>query len=227
MNHAAQGQHPAGRRPARQAPQLRGHPWPAGRESDAGELRATEALEHLLRTDIAVRRWSTSACLTSTASSWRPMIREHPRHQRAAIIFVSAVHMIGHRPRARLRSAERVDYVSVPIVPEILRAQRQRVRRPLPQDRASSSGLNRELEHRVEDRTGRAPRCARSAAGVARLALRERRITARTSSWRCSRTSCETLWPRFATRSRSSASADQGTEAALELRGDRAPARRS
>ena len=37
--------------------------------------------------------WSTCACRTSTASSWRSMLREHPRYEKTAIIFISAVHL--------------------------------------------------------------------------------------------------------------------------------------
>ena len=49
------------------------------------------------------------------------MIRQHPRFQKTAIIFVSAVHLTD---LDRLRGYEcgAVDYVPVPVVPEILRA---------------------------------------------------------------------------------------------------------
>ena len=49
------------------------------------------------------------------------MIRQHPRFQETAIIFISAVHLSDlDRLKAYQRGA--VDYISVPIVPELLRA---------------------------------------------------------------------------------------------------------
>jgi len=49
------------------------------------------------------------------------MIREHPRFSKTAIIFISAVHLTD---LDRLKGYERgaVDYIAVPIVPELLRA---------------------------------------------------------------------------------------------------------
>jgi two-component system NarL family sensor kinase len=49
------------------------------------------------------------------------MIRQHPRFEQTAMIFVSAIHMTD---LDRLKGYERggVDYISVPIVPELLRA---------------------------------------------------------------------------------------------------------
>ena len=49
------------------------------------------------------------------------MIRQHPRFQKIAIIFISAVHLTD---LDRLKGYERgaVDYISVPVIPELLRA---------------------------------------------------------------------------------------------------------
>jgi len=49
------------------------------------------------------------------------MIRQHPRFHETAIIFISAIHLTD---MDRLKGYERgaVDYISVPIVPELLRA---------------------------------------------------------------------------------------------------------
>ena len=49
------------------------------------------------------------------------MIRQHPRFQRTAIIFISAVHLTD---LDRLKGYQRgaVDYISVPVIPELLRA---------------------------------------------------------------------------------------------------------
>ena len=68
---ARQGQHPAGRRPAGQAAELRGDPGRAGREPHPGRLgeRGADAPP-----EERVRRAcsSTCACRSWTASSWRP-----------------------------------------------------------------------------------------------------------------------------------------------------------
>lgn len=49
------------------------------------------------------------------------MIRQHPRFQKTAIIFISAIHITdSDQLKAYQRGA--VDYISVPIVPELLRA---------------------------------------------------------------------------------------------------------
>ena len=49
------------------------------------------------------------------------MIRQHPRFQKTAIIFISAVHLTD---LDRLKGYQRgaVDYISVPVIPELLRA---------------------------------------------------------------------------------------------------------
>ena len=54
-------------------------------------------------------------------SSWREMIRQHPRFQKTAIIFISGVHLTD---LDRLKGYQRgaVDYISVPVIPELLRA---------------------------------------------------------------------------------------------------------
>src|SRR6266545_7043963 len=86
-------------------------------------LKATsgrEALEHLLKSEIAVVL--IDVCMPDLDGfELAAMIHQHPRHQRAAIIFVSAVHM-SDIDRVRGYEVGGVDYVSVPIVPEILRA---------------------------------------------------------------------------------------------------------
>ena len=49
------------------------------------------------------------------------MIREHPRFQDVALIFVSAIHL-SDIDRLKGYEAGGVDYVPVPVVPEVLRA---------------------------------------------------------------------------------------------------------
>src|ERR1700681_4627769 len=79
-----------------------------------------EALEHLLKTDVAVVLMDVSMPELD-GFELAEMIRQHPRFQKTAIIFISAVHLTDVD---RLKGYERgaVDYISVPIIPELLRA---------------------------------------------------------------------------------------------------------
>ena len=79
------------------------------------------------------------------------MIRQHPRFQRTAIIFVSAVHLTD---LDQLKGYEHgaVDYVSVPVVAELLRA-KVRVFAELYRKTQQLETLNRDLEQRVLERT--------------------------------------------------------------------------
>jgi len=110
----------------------------------------TEALEKLLRTDIAVVLIDVHMP-DLDGFELAQMIHQHPRHQRAAIIFVSAVHMTDI-DRVRGYEVGGVDYVSVPIVPEILRA-RVSVFADLYRKTQELEQLNAELERRVTERT--------------------------------------------------------------------------
>lgn len=81
---------------------------------------AREALDHLLRTDVAVVLMDVSMPEID-GFELADTIRQHPRFQKTAIIFVSAVHMTDlDRLKGYARGA--VDYISVPVVPELLRA---------------------------------------------------------------------------------------------------------
>jgi DNA-binding response OmpR family regulator len=79
------------------------------------------------------------------------MIREHPRFQRLAIIFVSAV-QVGETDHLRGYEIGAVDYVSVPVVPKVLRA-KVRVFVDLYRKTRQLEALNAELEERVAART--------------------------------------------------------------------------
>ncbi len=109
-----------------------------------------EALEHLLRTDVAVVLVDVSMPELDGFELAR-MIRQHPRFQRTAIIFISAVHLTD---LDRLKGYEHgaVDYVSVPVVPELLRA-KVSVFAELHRKTRQLETLNRELEQRVGERT--------------------------------------------------------------------------
>src|SRR5712692_10920316 len=79
-----------------------------------------EALEILLKTDVAVVLMDVSMPEID-GFELAGIIRQHPRFQKTAIIFISAVHLTDVD---RLKGYERgaVDYISVPIIPELLRA---------------------------------------------------------------------------------------------------------
>src|SRR5580700_4146009 len=111
---------------------------------------AKEALEVLLKTDIAVVLMDVSMPELD-GFQLASMIRQHPRFQRTAIIFVSAVHLTD---LDQLKGYEHgaVDYVSVPAVQEVLRA-KVRVFAELYRTTRQLESLNRELEQRVLERT--------------------------------------------------------------------------
>jgi two-component sensor histidine kinase/DNA-binding response OmpR family regulator len=109
-----------------------------------------EALEQLLRNEIAVVLMDVSMPELD-GFQLASMIREHPRFQKIAMIFVSAIYLaeIDH-----LRGYEMgaVDYVPVPVVPEVLRA-KVRVFADLYRKTRELERLNAELEQRVSERT--------------------------------------------------------------------------
>ncbi|UZF95607.1 response regulator [Bosea sp. NBC_00550] len=109
-----------------------------------------EALEHLLRNDMAVIL--VDVCMPDQDGfELVAMIREHPRFQKTPIIFVSAV-MMAEPDRLRGYEAGAVDYVSVPVVPEVLRA-KVKVFTELYRTNRQLERLNTELERRVAERT--------------------------------------------------------------------------
>jgi PAS domain S-box-containing protein len=110
----------------------------------------TEALEHLLKTDIAVVLMDVSMP-DLDGFELADLIRQHPRFQRTAIIFISAVYLTD---LDRLKGYQRgaVDYISVPIIPELLRA-KVSIFAELHRKAHQLETLNRELEERVAERT--------------------------------------------------------------------------
>ena len=111
---------------------------------------AREALEHLLKHDIAVVLVDV-VMPELDGFQLAEMIREHPRFEKTAIIFISAI-MMSDVDRLRGYEAGAVDYVPVPVVPEVLRA-KVRVFAELHRKTRALEALNRELERRVEERT--------------------------------------------------------------------------
>src|ERR1700756_2781853 len=127
---------------------------------------AREALEQLLKSDIAVIL--IDVCMPDLDGfQLASMIREHPRFQQTAIIFVSAIHLTDV---ARLRAYEMgaVDYVPVPVIPEVLRA-KVKIFAELYRKTRQLETLNQELERRVAERT------AELEASTARLMQSEER----------------------------------------------------
>src|SRR6187402_1755171 len=111
---------------------------------------ATQALDCLLKNEIAVVL--VDVCMPELDGyELAAMIRQHPRFQETAIIFVSAV-MLNDLDRLRGYECGAVDYVPVPVVPEILRA-KVSVFADLYRKTRALERLNAELEGRVTERT--------------------------------------------------------------------------
>lgn len=111
---------------------------------------AKEALEKLLKIDVAAVLMDVSMPEID-GFELAELIREHPRFQKTAIIFISAVHLTD---MDRLKGYQHgaVDYLSVPLVPEVLRA-KVRVFAELHRNKRQLERLNSELEQRVSERT--------------------------------------------------------------------------
>jgi CheY-like chemotaxis protein len=129
---------------------------------------ACEAFEQLLKNDVALIL--IDVCMPDIDGfELAALIREHPRFQRIGIIFVSAV-MTADLHRLRGYELGAVDYIAVPVAPELLRAkvtvflelfhktrQLERLNAELEQRilerSAELSCCNEELEQRIEQRT--------------------------------------------------------------------------
>ncbi len=79
------------------------------------------------------------------------MIRQHPRFQKTAIIFISGVHL-SDVDRVKGYRQGAVDYITVPVIPELLRA-KVSIFAELHRKRRQLELLNQQLEHRVAERT--------------------------------------------------------------------------
>lgn len=113
-------------------------------------MTAKDALEKLLKIDVAAVLMDVSMPEID-GFELAELIRQHPRFQETAIIFISAVHLTD---LDRLKGYQHgaVDYLSVPIVPEVLRA-KVRVFAELHRKKRQLERLNSELEGRVAQRT--------------------------------------------------------------------------
>jgi PAS domain S-box-containing protein len=162
---------------------------------DLGErlLKATsgrEALEHLLKSEVAIVL--VDVCMPDLDGfQLAAMIRDHPRFQKTAIIFISAIHL---SDMDRLRGYEMgaVDYVPVPVIPEVLRA-KVKVFAELYRKTRQLERLNAELENRVAQRT------AELEASTAQLTDSEERrslalVAGQMGSWDWDRAHGDCLW---------------------------------
>jgi signal transduction histidine kinase len=109
-----------------------------------------EALEQLLRQEITLVLMDVSMP-DLDGFELAEIIREHPRFRKTAIIFVSAVHLTD-MDRLKGYASGAVDYVAVPVQPELLRA-KVSVFTELRRKTLEAEHLARELERRVLERT--------------------------------------------------------------------------
>ena len=109
-----------------------------------------EALECLLKNEVAVVL--VDVCMPELDGfELAAMIRDHPRYSKIAMIFISAI-QVSDIDRLRGYEMGAVDYVPVPVVPEVLRA-KVRVFADLYRKTMELERLNKELEVRVRSRT--------------------------------------------------------------------------
>jgi len=162
---------------------------------DLGEnlIKATsgrEALEYLLKTEVAIVL--VDVCMPDLDGfQLAAMIRDHPRFQKTAIIFISAV-LLSDMDRVRGFEMGAVDYVPVPVIPEVLRA-KVKIFAELYRKTRQLERLNAELENRVSERT------AELAATAARLTESEERrslalLAGQMGSWDWDRINGDCLW---------------------------------
>jgi PAS domain S-box-containing protein len=111
---------------------------------------AREALQFLLKNEVAVVL--IDVCMPELDGfQLAAMLREHPRFHETAIIFISAIHLTDVD---RLRGYEMgaVDYVPVPVIPDVLRA-KVKIFVELHRKTRELEQLNLKLERHVAERT--------------------------------------------------------------------------
>ncbi len=111
---------------------------------------AKEALNVLLKNDVGVVLMDVSMP-DLDGFELADVIRQHPRFCKTAIIFISGVHLTDSDKLQGYKSGA-VDYISVPVVPEVLRAKIS-VFVELHRKTRQLEALNTELERRVAQRT--------------------------------------------------------------------------
>jgi signal transduction histidine kinase len=111
---------------------------------------ARQAFDYLLKNEIALVL--IDVCMPDLDGfELAAMIREHPRFRTTAIIFVSAI-LMTYPDQLRGYSLGAVDYVPVPVVPELMRA-KVKVFVDLYRKTRALERFNAELENRVAERT--------------------------------------------------------------------------
>jgi two-component system, NtrC family, sensor kinase len=111
---------------------------------------ASEALSILLKTDIAVVLMDVSMPEID-GFELANIIHQHPRFDKTAIIFISGVHLTDSDRILGYRSGA-VDYISVPVIPEVLRA-KVNIFVELHRKTRQLENLNTDLERLVAERT--------------------------------------------------------------------------
>jgi PAS domain S-box-containing protein len=122
-------------------------------ELDANLIKATsasEALNILLKNDIGLVLMDVSMPEVD-GFELADVIRQHPRFQKTAIIFISGVHLADSDKIHGYRTGA-VDYISVPVVPEVLCA-KVSIFVDLHRKTRQLERWNSELEQRIEERT--------------------------------------------------------------------------
>src|ERR1700691_5134505 len=111
---------------------------------------AREALQFLLKNEVAVLL--VDVCMPELDGfQLAAMLREHPRFKETAIIFISAIHLTDV-DRIRGYAMGAVDYVPVPVIPEVLRA-KVKIFVELHRKTRELEQLNLKLERHVAERT--------------------------------------------------------------------------
>jgi two-component sensor histidine kinase/DNA-binding response OmpR family regulator len=111
---------------------------------------AREALQFLLKNEVAVVL--IDVCMPELDGfQLAAMLREHPRFRETAIIFISAIHLTDV-DRIRGYAMGAVDYVPVPVIPDVLRA-KVRIFVELHRKTRELEQLNLQLERHVAERT--------------------------------------------------------------------------
>ena len=151
---------------------------------------ATEALELLLKNDVAVVLIDVYMP-DIDGFQLAAMIRNHPRFEKTALIFISAI-LLTDVDRLRGYEMGAVDYVPVPVIPEVLRA-KVKVFVELFRKTRQLEQLNRELEARVAERTaelGASTRQLRQTERLRSLAL----AAGQMGSWEWNIARGSTIW---------------------------------
>jgi len=111
---------------------------------------ASEALSVLLKSDVAVVLMDVSMPEID-GFELANIIHQHPRFRKTAIIFISGVHLTDSDRILGYRSGA-VDYISVPVIPEVLRA-KVNVFAELHRKTRQLENMNTDLERLVAKRT--------------------------------------------------------------------------